>query len=80
MGNAAWEACRELSINRSELPNGGIETVRGHSYTLQLASGLIALNVTHLPIGRNMNYPKRAGEISQDFEDFLCRHNRHGTE
>jgi uracil-DNA glycosylase len=76
MGNAAWDACRELSKNKSDLPNGGIETVRGCPYTLQLASGSIALNVTHLPVGRNMNYPKRAREIRQDIEDFLSRHDR----
>jgi len=76
MGNAAWDACRELSKNKSELPNGGIETVRGYPYTLQLASGSIALNVTHLPVGLNMNYPNRASEIRQDIEDFLRRHDR----
>ena len=80
MGNAAWDACRELSKNKSELPNGGIETVRGYPYTLHLASGSIALNVTHLPVGRNMNYPKRAREISQDFDVFLSRHNHDGTD
>ena len=42
MGNAAWDACRELSRNKSELPNGGIETIRGYHYTLQFASGPIA--------------------------------------
>jgi hypothetical protein len=64
---------------KSELPNGGIESVRGKPYMLQLASGSIALNATHLPVGRNMNYPNRAKEISQDFEVFLGRHNRHGS-
>ncbi|MEP6958430.1 MAG: hypothetical protein ABI980_06840 [Nitrospirota bacterium] len=76
-GNAAWDACRALSKDNSKLPTGGIETVRGHPYTLQLASGSIALDVTHLPVGRNITYPKRAGEISRDFESFLNRHNRH---
>jgi hypothetical protein len=79
MGNAAWDACRELSINKSELPNGGIETVRGCPYTLQLASGSIVLNVTHLPIGRNMTYPNRAREIKKDLEDLLSRHDHTGT-
>ena len=79
MGNAAWDACRELSLNKFELPNGGIESVRGKPYTLEVASGLIALNATHLPVGRNMNYPKRAREISQDFEVFLGRHTAYGS-
>ena len=79
MGNAAWAACRELAKNRSELPNGGIETVRGYPYTLQLASGSIPLNVTYLPVGRNMNYPKSGSEIRQDIENFLSRHDSLGT-
>jgi hypothetical protein len=74
MGNAAWDACRELSINKSELPIGGIESVRGKSYTLQLASGSIALNVTYLPVGRNINFSNSANEIRQDIELFLGRY------
>lgn len=74
MGNAAWDACRALSRNKSELPTEGIESVRGHPYTLQLASGSIPLDVTLLPVGRNMTSPRKAGEISQDFESFLSRH------
>ncbi len=74
MGRAAWDACRAISINKSDLPDKGTETVRGHPYTLQLSSGTIALNVTHLPVGLNVNFPRREAEIRQDFESFCNRH------
>lgn len=72
MGNAAWDACRRLSVGAG-LPEGGVETVRGmKDLFINLSHRKIPINVSILPTAYNFN--TRFPMVLDDFTDFLNRH------
>jgi len=71
MGNAAWDACRQISQGGS-LPKGGIKSARCKDLFINLYKGKLPLNATILPTDYNFNV--RRSQVVADFEIFLGRH------
>ncbi len=72
MGNAAWDACRRLSVGAG-LPREGVETARGKKdLFINLSHRKIPINVSILPTAYSFN--TRLPVVLEDFTGFLDRH------